>query len=88
VRNNDLIGTVPRKGPLVAGAALAGVGGLVALVGVLVSALAALANARDWLNHLDQSPRDAARLRWTQARAAGLAGAEAWRKSGPINRVS
>jgi hypothetical protein len=60
---------------------------LVTLLGVLISALAAATGAREWLSHLDQSPKDVARLKWMQARAAGQAGAEAWRKSGPINRA-
>jgi hypothetical protein len=88
VSDNALFATFPRKRPLLVGFILAAAGGLLTLVGLLVSAVTSAANAREWFSHLDQPPREMARLKWTQARAAGMAGADAWRKASPIHRVS
>jgi len=73
---------------LITGAVLAAVGGLVTLVGVMVSALSAASSARQWIRQMDQPPREVARSKWQQARAAGVAGADAWRTSTPGRRAS
>ena len=77
------------KEPLIAGGVLAAVGGLVTLVGVLVSALSAASSARKWIRQMDHPPREVARSKWHQARAAGMAGADAWRTTAtPGQRAS
>jgi membrane protein implicated in regulation of membrane protease activity len=75
-------GPIIHRRPLFAGAALAAVGTLVALVGMAISVLTTAASARRWVRQLDQRPGPhAARAKWHQARAAGAAGADAWRNT-------
>jgi hypothetical protein len=73
-----------QRRPMIVGVALVVAGGMVAAVGALVSTLAAVAGARHWVDQLDHPPSELAKVRWQQARAAGLAGAEAWKKASVI----
>jgi hypothetical protein len=80
--HDDLAGPIIHRRPLIIGAVLAAVGGLVAMVGMLISVLSTAAGARRWVRQLDQYPGpQAARGKWHQARAAGAAGAGAWKSA-------
>ena len=82
--HDDLGGPIIHRRPLITGAALAAVGSLVAMVGMAISILSTAAGARRWVRQLDQYPGPhAARGKWHQARAAGAAGAGAWKRSAP-----
>jgi hypothetical protein len=69
------------SGPLLTGSLLVGIGGLIAFIGVLIGALHALSQGMHWLESLETPPRETARMRWNQVKAAGTAGAEAWKKN-------
>ena len=65
---------------LLAGAAVCvGVGAALGLVGIGLGAVALVAAARHWYQRNDLTPVQHAKLTWDQARAAGLAGAGAWK---------
>src|SRR5690242_17148751 len=74
--------------PLATGAALAAVGSLLTMAGVLVSAASALAGVREWAKHFEQPPTDVVKVKWHQAKAAGSARADAWRHSSTRPRAS
>jgi hypothetical protein len=74
--------------PIATGAALAAAGSLLTMAGVLVSAITAVAGAREWAKHFDQQPTDVVKVKWHQAKAAGTAGADAWRHSSTRPRAS
>jgi hypothetical protein len=65
------------------GAALTAAGGLVWLAGVALGSLALGAAAREWIQQLEQPPREMAKSKLRQAIAAGAAGADAWSKGPP-----
>jgi len=77
-----------RSGPLVSGAALVGVGGLIALVGVAIGGFHLLSAVRQWVGEMEVAPSDLARQKVAQARAAATAasaaGAGAWQNA-PAN---
>jgi hypothetical protein len=65
---------------LLAGAAvLVGVGAALGLAGVSLGAAALVTAARHWYKRNDLTPVQHAKLTWNQARAAGAAGADAWK---------
>jgi hypothetical protein len=66
---------------------LVGVGGLLGFIGMLLVSSAIISAARQRVNQLEQPPREIAKLKWQQARAATTAGANAWR-NGPPAKVS
>jgi hypothetical protein len=76
------------SGPYLTGSVLVGVGGLIAFIGVLIGALHALSQGMHWLESLETPPSEMAKMRWTQAKAAGLAGAEAWKKNAGPSSIS
>lgn len=65
--------------PLITGAVLVGAGGIVALVGMVVSGTAASREALRWARQLDPPPTELARGKWEQVKSASAAGAGAWR---------
>jgi hypothetical protein len=67
----------------VGGGVLIGAGGLLAFTGVLLLSSAVVSATRQWVNQLEQPPSELAKLKWRQARAATIAGAEAWRSGAP-----
>ena len=67
------------------GGALVGIGGLLGLSGALLLSSAIVSATRKWVNQLERPPREIAKLRLRQARAAAAAGAEAWR-NGPATQ--
>ena len=67
------------------GGVLVGVGGLLGFTGMLLVSSAIISAARQRVNQLEQPPREIAKLKWQQARAATTAGANAWRNGPPAN---
>ncbi len=63
---------------LIGGAALVGIGGGLAAMGVLLGSTAVASAMRQWVRQLDQPPSEMARQQWNKARAATLAGTKAW----------
>jgi hypothetical protein len=66
----------------VGGGVLIGIGSLLGFTGVMLLTSAIVSAFRRWVKQLELPPREMAKQRWQQARAATSAGAEAWR-SGP-----
>jgi hypothetical protein len=79
--NSQGSGNLPefKTGPLITGAALVGAGTMVALVGLAVGGSHLLAATRRWIQAMEVPPSEVARLKWTQARTAAVAGTAAWR---------
>jgi hypothetical protein len=69
------------------GGVLISIGGLLGFTGMLLVSSAIVSAARQRINQLEQPPREIAKLKWQQARAATTAGAQAWRNS-PSAKVS
>jgi hypothetical protein len=69
------------SGLVIAGAALAVVGGLACFAGTALGVSAIVSAARRWVGELDQPPSEIAKSTWKQAKAASLAGTDAWRQS-------
>jgi len=67
------------KKPIVTGALIAGVGGIITMIGVLISVFGAASGARDYVRHMDHQPREVAQVKWNQAKSAGHAGVDAWK---------
>src|SRR5260370_10667654 len=59
-----------RSGPLATGAALVGVGGLIALVGVAIGGVHLLSAVRQWVSGLEMPPTQLAKQKLCQAKAA------------------
>lgn len=76
-----------RSGPLVSGAALVGVGGLIALVGVAIGGFHLLWALRKWVNAMDMPPSELAKQKLAQAKAAASAGADAWQNAPTDSRA-
>jgi hypothetical protein len=80
-----------RSGPLVSGAALVGVGGLIALVGVAIGGFHLLSAVRQWVSEMEMPPSELAKQKLAQAKAAaaaaGAAGAGAWQNAPADSRA-
>jgi hypothetical protein len=72
-----------RSAPLITGAAIGGAGVLLALAGLAVSASHIVAATRRWIRAMEVPPSELAKLKWTQAKAAAAAGADAWQNTSP-----
>ena len=71
--------------PLITSAAMIGGGTMIVLAGLAVGGGHLLSTTRRWVNEMDVTPSELARMKWTQARAAMSAGAQAWQNgSGPV----
>jgi hypothetical protein len=57
-----------------------GAGAALALTGVLLSGSAVVAAIRRRVRQMEVPPREVARQKWSQTRAATSAGVDAWRK--------
>jgi hypothetical protein len=81
-----------RSGPLVSGAALVGVGGLIALVGVAIGGFHLLSAVRQWVGEMEVPPTEVAKQKLAQAKAAasaaGTAGAGAWQNAPADSRAT
>lgn len=76
-----------RSGPLITGAALVGAGALLAFAGLAVGGSHLVGAIRRWVAEMEVPPSELARIKWAQARAAALAGADAWQKAPGNQRV-
>ncbi len=77
------------SGPLTVGAILVGVGGLLAFIGAIIGGLHLLGQTVRWVASWEQQPADVAKANWGRVRAAGQAGANAWKDAGePISARS
>jgi membrane protein implicated in regulation of membrane protease activity len=74
-------GVQVNRGLVVSGAVLIGLGGFLGFAGFGLLSAAVVSATRRWLRQLERPPRETARQKWQQARAATSAGAEAWRTS-------
>jgi hypothetical protein len=72
-----------RSGPMITGVALAGAGITLTVAGFAVGTTHLLAATRRWMRELEVPPSEMARLRWTQAKAAAVAGSNAWQQVQP-----
>jgi len=81
-----------RRGPLVSGAALIGIGGLIALVGVAIGGFHLLSALRQWVSEMETPPSELAKQKLAQAKAAAAAassaGAGAWQNAPADSRAS
>jgi hypothetical protein len=75
------------KTPMITGAVLFCAGGLIGLMGMLVSGTAMASACRQWFHELDVTPTEAARHKWNQTKSAGAAGAAAWQQHNGIQRT-
>ena len=64
--------------PLIVSAAMVGVGTMIVLVGLAVGGGHLLSATRRWVNEMEVPPSELAKIKWTQAKAAVSAGAQAW----------
>ena len=67
------------SGLLLTGAALAALGSLLGLAGLVISSVAMADATRRWLNSREMPPSELARQQLAKARAATAAGTAAWR---------
>lgn len=68
------------KSSVITGAVLLGTGGLIGLIGMIVSGTAMASACRQWFHELEVTPSEAARHKWSQTKAASAAGAAAWQQ--------
>lgn len=80
---HDRPGPQMDPGPLIAGTVLIGIGSVISLTGVAVTAAALAAVARRWVSEMEVPPRELLRQQIAKAKAATAAGASAWRDGGP-----
>jgi len=64
--------------PLITSAVLVGAGTLIVLAGLAVGGGHLAVATRKWVNEMETAPSELARIKWTQAKAAVAAGAQAW----------
>ncbi len=69
-----------RTAPLVISAAMVGAGTMIVLAGLAVGGGHLLSATRRWVNEMEVPPSEVARIKWTQAKAAMSAGAQAWQE--------
>lgn len=66
------------NGPLIFGAALMGVGGILGVAGFAVGGMTLMSAARRWIRDMEQPPSEIVKQHWQKTKAATSAGAEAW----------
>ena len=66
--------------PIIVGAVLIGVGGLIGLSGLVVGGSAIMSATRRWFRELEVPPSEAVKHKLGQTRAATIAGASAWQQ--------
>ena len=74
-----------QPGPLLIGAALIGLGALLAMVGAAVGGTHLISAMRRWVADMEVPPSELAKIKLAQARAAAAAGAQAWQQA-PASR--
>jgi hypothetical protein len=78
---NHVRGPQLESGPMITAAVLVGAGAVLAFAGFAVGGSHMLQAVRRWVNEMEVSPSDRAKLALAQAKAAAAAGAEAWQKA-------
>jgi hypothetical protein len=68
------------RGALLGSGVLLGLAGILGAAGLLLGALSLISSTRQWVQQLEQSPGDLAKVYLQQARAAGTAAAAAWQQ--------
>ena len=66
------------RNAVIGAAVLVGLGGILGAAGVLLGSAAVVTAARGWVRQRDEPPTATAKRTWSQAMAAGRAGAKAW----------
>ena len=74
-----------QPGPLLTGAALIGLGALLAMVGAAVGGTHLISALRRWVADMEVPPSELAKIKLAQARAAAAAGSQAWQQA-PASR--
>ena len=77
-----------RIGPMITGAALVGGGSLIVLAGLAVAGSHLLLATRRLIRQMEVPPSEQARIKWSQARSAAVAGASAWRNGASAREVA
>ena len=75
------------KPSMITGGALIGVGGLIALSGVIISGTALAAAGRQWIRNQEVPPSEVLKHTWDQTKAAAAAGSAAWQQHNGIHRA-
>lgn len=75
------------RSSVITGAALIGAGGLIALLGFIISGTAIAAACRKWLRDLEVPPSEVVKHKWDQTKAATAAGTAAWQHHNGIQRT-
>jgi hypothetical protein len=71
-----------RTSTLIISAAMVGGGTMIVLAGLALGGGHMLSATRRWVDEMEVPPSELAKMKWTQARAAMSAGAQAWQKNG------
>lgn len=66
------------KTPMIVGAAMIGVGGMIGLTGLIIGGSAMMSATRQWFRELEVPPSEVVKHKIGQTKAATVAGASAW----------
>jgi hypothetical protein len=86
--DNPENGTQIQAAPLIASAAMVGVGTLIVLAGLAVGGGYLVAVTRRMVREMEVPPGELARIKWAQTRAAVAAGASAWQNGTRASETS
>jgi hypothetical protein len=81
-------GLALKTGPLLAGAALIGIGSLLGLAGLAIAGATLGAAARRYVNSMEVPPSELAKQNLAKARVAASAGVNAWRNGSAEAAIS
>jgi hypothetical protein len=77
-----------RAAPLITGAGLVAVGGMIALVGLAVGGAHLISATRQWVSAMEVPPSELAKIKWVQAKTAAAAGTAAWHNGVPARQAT
>ncbi|MGH3149625.1 MAG: hypothetical protein ACRDOB_02695 [Streptosporangiaceae bacterium] len=77
-----------RNGPLVTSAVLVGAGTFVVLAGLALGGSHLMMATRQWVRDMEVPPRELAKLKYAQAKAAVAAGSAAWQNGTGVHPAS
>lgn len=75
------------KAPIILGAVMFGAGGLIGIIGMLVSGTALASATRQWFRELEMPPSEVVKQKWGQTKAATHAGTAAWQQHDGMHRT-